>query len=431
MNQTKRSILCWAAALSFGVGAASCDEQDDVQTRVAEADPLGGDELVEAAPAADRDAGPKHRTHFERKPAPTMPDAQETFEEVVDLIEAKYVDGPLPEDVLWTAAAQGVLSRLIQVRGAEINTLMSPRDLNELKIGTKGQLVGVGVMIEMVADVVVVREVIPGGPAEAAGLQGGDRILGIDGERLKGKTLVEIVDKIRGSEGTNVSLFVQRDTEEWDAELTRARIDYSSVDSRMLGDSVGYLRIFQFSASTAKDVTTQLEELKKQGMQTLVLDMRDCPGGLLDASLEVAELFLPAGHRVMSVVDRDSQQTHLDAERDDPFDDLPIVALVGPYTASGAEILAAALQHHERARVVGSTTLGKGTVEAIHELSNGWGLKLSVSRFMSATGEPMLGRGVTADIEIPSDEKPRRSPIDEVDPGADAQLSAALALARD
>jgi carboxyl-terminal processing protease len=194
---------------------------------------------------------------------------------------------------------------------------------------------------------------------------------------------------------------------------------------------VGYLRIFEFSKSTAEDVAAQLKELRAAGMKSLILDVRNCPGGLLDASIEVTDLFLPAGRRIMTTADRDGNEKHFDTQDDGPFEELPIVAVVGPYTASGAEILTSALQHHGRARVIGTRTMGKGTVESIHELDNGWALKLSISRFSSAAGEPMLGRGVTPDIEIPMSDKPRRGPIGDVNAAADPQLSAALALSKD
>ena len=360
----------------------------------------------------------------------TMPGAKVAFEELSSLIEAKYVEGPLTEDELWTGAMEGVMARLVQLPGHEINTLLSPRDHQELLIGTKGRLVGVGVMIERVANVVVIRDVIEGGPAAKGGLRAGDRILGVDDERLESLDLAAVVDRIRGEDGSEVRLFVQRDTEEWTETLTRGLVEVKSVQTRMIGEGTGLVRITSFSEKTAAELDAGLAALESEGAASVVLDLRHCPGGLLDAALQVGSRFVPEGKTLLTVNHRSGDPDVHTSKGTYPWQDRPMAVLIGPKTASGAEILADALREHDRGPLVGEPTLGKHTVESIHELSSGWAAKLSVSRFATASGEQRQGVGVRPDIQIPMgpDGKAKLSSIRDLDPAADPVLATALGL---
>jgi len=374
-------------------------------------------------------AQPQRRTEL-MIAKPVMPSAQASFQEVMALIAEHYVDGPLDGDLLWTAATEGVLARLIQVRGAHVNALLSPAELQALRSGIQGQVQGIGVNIELVAEVAVVREVISEGPAALAGVLRGDRILAVDGQQVHGLSLLELVEKIRGEQGSSVELLMQRDTEEWNLALTRSPIAYSSVESTLISPTVGYLRINNFSAATAGDLEQALTRLTQGGAESLVLDLRNCPGGLLDASIAVADLFLAKGLTIVSLQGRGPADgpgnRSIDAEHTDDWESTPIAVLTGPETASGAEILAAALQHHRHAHVIGEQTMGKGTVEEIHQLENGWGLRLSVSRFTSAAGEAILGQGVRPDLSLPGPST--RVILEDVSIEDDAQLAAAVAM---
>ena len=425
-----------ALALSLATALASGCVTDDRET-LADPDPDDAQRLhADAQPARatpPHDAAAVHQARGEAHrsdAAPrAMPGAREAFDEVLALVEAHYVDGPLTQDELWTAAMDGVMARLVSHHGHAVNVLMRPEDLKELQIGMEGKLVGIGVMIETVADVVVVRGLVPDGPATVAGLEPGDRILGVDGQRLRGKSLRDVVDLIRGDADSTVELFVQRDTEEWNVTLTRSAIAYSNVESRMLGDDVGYVRIGGFSKETASDLDGALSTLSQAGMAQLVLDLRGCPGGILEGSLDVADAFLPPEKLVVTVQVPGKPDEPKMTATDDPWESVPMVVLADGKTASSAEIVAAALAHHRRARVVGQTTFGKDTIESIHELGDGWGLKLSVGRFETAGGaDAHGGGGLRPHLSIPATQGLSRVALGEVDADADEQLRGAVQL---
>lgn len=342
---------------------------------------------------------------------PVMPGARAAFERTLELIDRNYVDRELGEDVLYTGAIEGVLGRLIQQGGHPINTLLAPDDLAALLSDSAGAIVGVGVHIAVNSGALTIQYVVPDSPAAQAGLQPGDRILAIDDVRVHGRELAEIVGQIRGQAGTEVDLFVQRDTEEWHETLKRASVPLPNVESLLLDDGLGYLRLGGFAETTPAELDAAIEKLQAAGMRALVLDLRDCPGGVLDAAIAVTGRFLADGQTIVSLVDRDQIKTTRAAAGVGRWHELPLAALIGPDTASGAEILADALRTHKRATLIGQPSFGKGTVEGVHELGNGWALKLSSARFLGASGEPLQGRGVRPHLTIAAPQGDERGPL--------------------
>ena len=391
MTTPRLLLLTLAAAL-----ACDDDPDDPAAPRDAAAPP------IERA-ATPADAVSRRAPLTAGEPAPVMPGGRRAFEEAIELIEARYVDRDLDLDALYTGALEGALARLYQVEGHPVNVLMGPQELAELEHGTRGSIVGIGVEINLLADVVVVRHALAGGPAAAAGLKPGDRILAIDGASVKGLALTDVVAKIRGEAGTTVDLFVQRDTDEWHEKLVRATIPIPNVEARTLGEGLAYLHLRGFAETTPAELDAALAALQKDSMRALVLDLRQCPGGLVDAAIATTGRFLRKGQVITTVEDREKGRTRHAAQEDGAWRDLPIAALIGPDTASGAEILAEALSFHGRATLIGAPTLGKGSVEGVHELSNGWSIKLSSGRFLDAAGASMQGRGVRPHLPIPAD----------------------------
>jgi len=361
-----------------------------------------------------------------------MPAAEQAFAKARRLIAEHYVDATVDEAALYTGAVEGMLARLgQQPAGHPINELLAPRELAELIDGTGGTIVGIGVMIEQVADILVIREVISGSPAAKSGLRRGDRILEIDGVRAQGKPLVEIVDQIRGAAGTSLDLFVQRDTEEWHEKLVRATVAIQNVESKLIGDRLGYLRLRGFAETTPGEFDAAVAALQTAGAESLVLDLRACPGGVLDAAIAVTHSLLRDGQTIVTTTGRDEPAKVATAKGDGRWHALPLVALIGPGTASGAEILADALAAHKRATLIGGPTFGKGTVESIHELGNGWAIKLSTGRFVGAGGEPLPGRGVKPHVPVPVAADAPTDPLDAVPAESDAALATAITWLED
>lgn len=407
-------IVHRALILALVAGLACDHEVDDESTRLPDPPPA-------AAPA--QATSPEGHAPKD-SPSRAMPGAREAFARALEMIDARYVDPALDRDALYTGALEGALARLYQQGEHPINALLDPRELAELTSGTEGALVGIGVEIELSSDVLVVRGVVPDSPAARAGLQRGDRILRIDGARAQGLPIVEIVGKIRGEAGTEVDLLIQRDTEEWHQKLRRESIALSNVESRLLPGGLGYLRLRGFAGTTPDELDAALAELEAAGMRALILDLRHSPGGLLDAAVAVAGRFLAQGDAIVTVLDRAQEKREHLAAADGRWRALPIAALIGPETASGAEILADALAAHGRATLIGQPTFGKGTVESIHELGNGWALKLSTGRFLGASGEALQGRGVRPELPVPAAASPPL-PLGALESADDPALSVA------
>jgi carboxyl-terminal processing protease len=358
----------------------------------------------------------------------TVPNARQTFEEVSALIRQNYVDPKLGEEEIWSYALAGLVENLMKSGERPANELLSRQDLAMLQSNTKGAITGIGVVFENVEKMMIVREVLPGGPASKTRMGPNDRILAVDGKDVSSLDMHDIVMMIRGKEGTPVELLMQRGTEEWTETITRGRVEVESAQGSM-HEGVGYIRLMHFSEDTPKRLDRVLADLKRRGARSLVIDLRASPGGLFDIALEVADRFLGTGETIVSLKKRDgSMETHR-AKRPDAFAG-PIAVLTGKKTASSAEILAAALKENGRATLVGEKTFGKGTVEKIFELDNGYALKLTIATFYSPDGKDWQGKGIEPDFTIPADEKVKIGYTTNIalDLASDPQLKAAFAV---
>ena len=367
-------------------------------------------------------AGPGHHGEDKR---PTIPNAKSMFTEVDRLVKKEFVDAKnAKDDARWSQAIHGMLKGL-----GPNNQLLTPQDLDVMKGSVKGSIKGIGVVFEKVQDLVVVREVLPNAPASGTRMQSNDRILAVDGKFLAKASMMDIVQMIRGPEGSSVELLVQRGTEEWTETITRGSITFHSVQWHLRGDRVGYLRITSFTETVPKDLDDALAQAKKAGVQSMILDLRNCPGGLFNVSTEVADRFLTKGRTIVSVKRRDGSSETFRAKNAATFTG-KLVVLVNEESASSAEIVAAALGENGRATLVGEKTFGKGTIEKIFELSGGYGLKLTVARFYSPDGNNWQGVGLEPAFVIPSDFVPKpaytKAPVQDLE--KDQQLKAALGV---
>jgi carboxyl-terminal processing protease len=335
-----------------------------------------------------------------RNTAATPAEAERLFDQVFAHIEKFYVDS-VGQPILYRKAVEGMLYELED----PYTTLLASDKLGRLNETTSGNYAGVGIQVDVRDGWLVVITPMPGSPAERAGIQPGDRITEIDGRSAKGWTLEDATKEFRGSTGTKLSLRVERPgvVAPIPYTLTRTPLHQSAVRrTAMLPNGVGYIDLKAFSDSTTREMTRSINALESKGMKSLVLDMRSNPGGLLDQGLSVSDLFLGAGQRIVSLRGR-SPETNRDfsdstAQR---WPGLPLIILVDDRSASAAEIVAGALQDHDRALIVGEPTYGKGSAQTIVPLGDDGGLKITTARWYTPAGRSISKRAERDDSDIP------------------------------
>jgi carboxyl-terminal processing protease len=322
----------------------------------------------------------------------------ELFQKVISFVEKNYVD-PVQNDELLTGAIKGMLETL-----DPHSNFLTPEVFRDVKIDTSGKFPGVGIEVVVKDDVLTVLAPMEDSPAWKAGIQAGDKIVKINGESTKGYSLSEAVVKMRGKDGSSVTFTIYR--KGWkqfkNVTVKRGIVKVIAVKSDELEPGYGYIRLSQFSETASKECLAALEKLEnkngKDKLKGLVFDLRTNPGGLLDQAVDVASLFIDEGV-VVSTIGRDPNQKDVRyAKKGFTRKDLPVVVLVNSSTASAAEIVAAALQDHQRAMIVGDTTFGKGSVQTIIDLGNELGLKLTIARYFTPNGISIQEKGVVPDI---------------------------------
>jgi carboxyl-terminal processing protease len=334
----------------------------------------------------------------------------DAFAQTLALVEANYVDN-VDEQALLRDAQRGMLHNL-DVH----STYLPPNRYQKMRQDTEGEFGGIGVVLApgvlddarpSVPPYPVVDEVAQGSPADAAGLQIDDRLVTIDGaptaeagHELRDASAWEA--KLRGASGTRVSVTVLRVG--WHDPrlftLVRAQVKQATVHTKVLEPHVGYLAINRFAEATGADVVAALADLKKKGaLGVLVLDLRDDPGGLVDQAVLVADEFLDEG-TIVSIRGRKGSVETQNAHKGGGGVGVPIIALVDQGTASAAEILTAALHDHNRAKLVGVPTYGKGTVQTFYDLDDGSGLKLTTARYFTPKGNSLESKGIAPDVRV-------------------------------
>jgi len=337
----------------------------------------------------------EHSERFSLKNITDLYQMTWTLMDIFSFVGAHLPPEVKPEDVEY-AAINGLLNPL-----DEHSAFLPPKAYEEMKLDTEGRFGGLGIVITIRNGVVTVVSVLPGTPAERAGLKSLDQITDIGDETTLNMPLTEAVSKLRGEPGTEVTIHVFRKgwAEPRPFTLKRAEIHVDSVSSEVLGHGVGYVKIRQFQEDTSEEVLKHLNRLKSQGaLRALVLDLRQNPGGLLDQAVQVARLFVKNGTIVVTQGKGSGMYEEYHARDKAPFASLPIVALVDAGSASAAEILAAALKDNDRAILLGDTTFGKGTVQVLYEVGGG-ALKLTVAQYLTPRRLSIHTVGITPDID--------------------------------
>lgn len=290
----------------------------------------------------------------------------------------------------------GALKGMVGVLNDPYSSYLDNQDFEALSTMTEGHFGGVGMVMGLRKDnQFVVVSPIEDTPAYKAGIKAGDILLKIDGEDLSGQSLNEVVKKIRGQDGSQVTLTLKRASEEAkDITVTRSDIKLKSVYGRMDGDGIGYIRVTNFNEDTDKDFGEKLQQLRDQGMKALVLDLRDNPGGLLESGVGVARYLVPKGP-IVSVTDKDGN-TQTESSSLEKVD-FPLAVLVNHGTASAAEIVSGAIQDTGSGKLFGVKTYGKGVVQNIFLLSNQTAVKLTVARYYTPSGRSIDKVGITPD----------------------------------
>jgi carboxyl-terminal processing protease len=325
-------------------------------------------------------------------------EAMELFTLAMEQIRRNYVD---PNQTSYSNLVQGALQGMLQSLDSH-SAFMNVDAYEGMRDDTKGQFGGLGVVITMRDDVLTIVSAMEGTPGFRAGLLSGDRIIAIDGESTEGLDLQDAVGQLRGEPGTEVQITIERDepAETLDVDIVRADIQVPVVkDTRMLDDRIGYTRIVTFNAQTAELLDRELEELLDQDMQALVLDLRNNPGGLLNAAIDVADKFLDRRDVIVSTQSRVDEQVYRARSRAAYL--FPIAILVNGGSASASEIVAGALQDHRRAVLVGEKTFGKGSVQSVLPLKDGSALRLTTARYFTPSDKAIHDKGIEPDIVVP------------------------------
>ncbi len=318
------------------------------------------------------------------------------FTEVITLIKKNYVDEVKTKDLI-TGAIKGMINSLDPHSG-----YMTPDMYKEFQVETKGEFGGLGIQIGIKDNILTVIAPIEDTPAYKAGIKAGDRIIKISGEPTKDMGLHEAVSKMRGPKGTSVTITIMREgwKEPKDFTIIRDIIKIKSAKAKMLQDGIGYIKLTQFQETTASELTSAIEALKKEGMVALILDLRNNPGGLLNSAVDVASQFLPPKKTVVYIKGRTGERQDYYTENKNPDTEIPMVVLVNQGSASASEIVAGALKDWSRAIVIGVQTFGKGSVQSLIPLSDGSGLKLTTAKYYTPKGISIQGVGITPDIVV-------------------------------
>jgi carboxyl-terminal processing protease len=319
------------------------------------------------------------------------------FTQALELVKRNYVENPDSKEMIQ-GAIRGMVSNL-----DPHSSYMTERQFKEMDMDIKGEFQGVGIQISIKNQQLMIIAPIEDTPGFRAGLAAGDKILRINDEWTKDLTIEQAVDKMRGPRGTPVRLLIFR--EGWDKpkefKITRDVIKVRSVKAKMLDNGIGHVKITQFQGQTVEELEKALQDLEAKGMTKLVLDLRNDPGGLLDASVEVSGKFLPKNKLVVYIQGRQAadRKDFLTSAMGAPRE-YPIVVLVNTGSASASEIVAGALQDSKRALIVGTQTFGKGSVQTVFRLEGGGGLRLTTAKYYTPSGRSIQNVGITPDIEV-------------------------------
>lgn len=322
----------------------------------------------------------------------------------IDIIQS-YLDQYYVDDLEEEQVEEMLYAGMMAGVGDRYTYYLTKENLKQYMDNSNGNFDGVGIEVYSTQDgEVIVSSVMAGQPAEAAGVKAGDVIVGVDGQDMQGSLLSDVAAKIRGREGTEVTIKVLRRSTGETLEFTmeRTTVVVESVSGRMMDEKIGYISISGFKENTYTQFKEALDELQKEGMKGLILDLRDNPGGLVHSVYEIGEELLPEGTMVYTL---DKNENRNDLKCDEEYLDIPLVVLVNANSASASEIFAGAVKDTGRGTLVGTQTFGKGLVQRLFTLPDGSGLNITIQKYYTPNGTSIHGVGIEPDevVELPAD----------------------------
>lgn len=327
------------------------------------------------------------------------------LDEIARIIEDQYV-----EKVSKSKLVEGAIKGMLGSLDDPYTKHFKPKDFEHIEEMTEGRFEGVGMTLDMEDSQVVVVAPIEGTPASRAGIKHGDKILEVDGKSTKGLALEKVVSMIKGKSGTKVTLTIGREGQEpFKVTLVREEINIPNIKAEMKDSDIGYIRLIHtFNSNAGPDVRKTVTKLKSQGAKGIILDLRNNPGGLLEAGVEVAGVFIDRGV-IVSIKGRKGDKREYKA-KGDAFSDIPLVVLVNKGSASASEIVAGAIQDYGRGVIVGEKTFGKGSVQTIIDLSDGSGLIITTARYYTPKGRSINKTGIAPDVVVTGAEEELEGP---------------------
>ena len=319
------------------------------------------------------------------------------FGEVLDKIKKEYVDD-VDQSEMLDSAINGALQSL-----DPYSSYMGPELFKEIETDTKGEFGGLGIEVGMEAGVIKVISPIDDTPASRAGIKAGDYIVQIDGQQVQGKSLVEAVKMMRGPVGSKIKLTIRRKGEKKAIEknIIREIIQIKSVEAKILKKNIAYLRLKSFNSNSSRQLIKEINNFEtKDKPVSYILDLRNNPGGLLTQAISVTDFFLDDGEILSTKGRRTIENRRFFAKKGDRVKGKPLIVLINRGSASASEIVAGALQDHKRAIVLGENTYGKGSVQSVIPLSDGGGIRLTVSKYYLPSGKSISEVGVAPDIMV-------------------------------
>ena len=314
--------------------------------------------------------------------------------EVKDVLHQQYY-----QDIGDEALLEGAIKGMVDAVGDPYTVFYNQEEYQEFQDDGQGNYVGIGVMVGIKEDKIVVITPFEGSPAYEAGIRAGDFILKVEGVEYKGSEMDKAVSVIKGEEGKPVTLTISQNGIEKEVTIVRASITLVNVQSEMVAGNIGHVTMLQFTNNTAKQVREAMEELKAQGAEGYILDLRGNPGGYLDEAVDTASLCVEKGKTVLYTLDKAQQKREYLSKGGD-FIGAPLVVLLDEGSASASEVVAGALKDYKAATIVGQKSFGKGIVQMVFNVGNKEGVKVTVSSYYSPNGINIHGEGILPDVEV-------------------------------